>query len=140
MTTEVESTIAGMCRIFRRVAMNAAALCVLLLVVMIGVGSHPAPTVAASNGSIAGIVTHGTFGEPVPDAVVTLSRFASQTDVVDTSTATDALGAYSFTGLDTASGFVYVTSVTHHDIIYASGMLRINEQPRIDANLTIYET
>lgn len=113
---------------------------VVVFAIFIAAGFLPLPSLAATDGSITGAVTNATTGEPLAGATVVLSRFTSPTESTDSETTTDAAGRYTFAGLDTADNIVYVTSVRHAGVIYASGMLRLSAGQSVVADLTVYET
>ncbi|RIK45926.1 MAG: hypothetical protein DCC58_04915 [Chloroflexi bacterium] len=94
----------------------------------------------ANDGEVNGTVTNGTTGTVVAGIEVVLTRFTSPTEFTETTTTTDSAGRFSFSGLDTAAGFVYVASATFDNQIYASGMIRISDNPVQVADITVYAT
>jgi hypothetical protein len=87
------------------------------------------------------MITNQTTGEPVADATVTLSRFASQApESVDVTTTTDADGRYRFDNVETGDGFVHAVSLNYRGVLYSSGMIRMNETPNATADVAVFET
>ena len=98
------------------------------------------PAAAAGDGLIEGQLKNGTASGPVPAGLtVVLHIVDEQKRVERRQTTTDEDGRYRFEGLETALGFGYLPVVEYQGALYFPRPLRLAEQPRQTADITVYE-
>ncbi|MGC8779319.1 MAG: c-type cytochrome [Anaerolineae bacterium] len=93
-------------------------------------------------GIISGVITNGSSGQVVPNAVVELGIF-DQTSLLDTrQTTADTAGFYRFTGVPTDTTFVFVARVTGPGgYSYSSEPSQFSpNQSGLNLPVTVYET
>jgi hypothetical protein len=110
----------------------------MLVAVLAAVPARAAPL----DGSVAGQVSNGTAGAPVPvGEQVILVSIGRKAQTFDQKTAPiDEHGQYTFTGLDRDPDLVYLTAVRHGGVTYPTTQpFQLVDQPSHQADIQVFE-
>ena len=87
-----------------------------------------------------GVVTNGTSGSTVPDALpVTLTKYVAGVAVETFEDAVDENGRFAFEGLETDSQIVYQVRVEHQGARFAGDPFAFSDSDAVEVEITLYD-